>query len=165
LSSLYANFTFQAIHYPLNYTPQLTSTIAGRHLFYNQSGTASRYDGNNLAINASDDAAIATDKTAYFWEDAGAATFANVSSYTKGINGIMVDISGSHPNITANDFIFRVGNNNSPGTWASANAPSSVSVRAGAGVSGSDRVEIIWAPGTAPTKQWLEVITLDNSNT
>ena len=54
------------------------STIAGRHLFYNQSGTSTRFDGNSLAINASDDNAIATDKTTYLWEDAGAATFANV---------------------------------------------------------------------------------------
>ena len=164
LNSLYANFTFQAIHYPLNYTPQLTSTIAGRHLFYNQSGTSTRYDGNNLAINASDDAAIATDKTAYLWEDAGAATFANVSSFTKGINGIMVDITGSHPNITADDFIFRVGNNNSPGLWGTANAPTSISVRAGAGVGGSDRVEIIWNTG-APIKEWLNVIVLANADT
>jgi hypothetical protein len=140
------------------------STIAGRHLFYNQSGTSTRYDGNNLAINASDDNAIATDKTAYLWEDAGAATFANVSSYTKGINGIMVDISGSHPNITADDFIFRVGNNNSPGTWTTANAPTSISVRAGAGVGGSDRVTIIWDSG-APFKEWLNVIVLANADT
>ena len=123
-----------------------------------------RYDGNNLAINALDDNAIATDKTAYLWEDAGAATFANVSSYTKGINGIMVDISGSHPNITADDFIFRVGNNNSPHLWSTANAPTSVSVRAGAGVGGSDRVTIIWNTG-APIKQWLEVIVLANADT
>ena len=111
----------------------------------------------------SDDLAIATDKTAYLWEDTGAATFANVSSYTKGINGIMVDITGSHPSITASDFIFRVGNNNSPGTWATIGA-TSVSVRAGAGVSGSDRVEIIWTSGGA-FKQWLEVITLATANT
>jgi hypothetical protein len=141
------------------------STIVGRHLFYNQSGTSTRYDHNDLAINSFDDAAIASDKTAYLWEDAGAATFANVSSYTKGINGIMVDISGSHPSITAADFIFKVGNNNSPGTWSTANAPTSVSVRAGAGVSGSDRVEIIWNGAAAPIKQWLEVITLANANT
>ena len=132
-------------------------------MFYNQSGTATRYDGNNLAINSFDDNAIATDKTAYLWEDTGAATFANVSSYTKGINGIMVDISGSHPSITASDFIFRVGNNNSPGTWATIGA-TSVSVRAGAGMGGSDRVEIIWTSGAA-IKQWLEVITLANANT
>ena len=65
--------------------------IVSRNLFYNQSGTASpvRYDGNNSAINSLDDNAIALDKTAYI-PGSGAATFANVSSYTKGINGIMV---------------------------------------------------------------------------
>jgi hypothetical protein len=140
------------------------TTIASPRLFYNQSGTATRYDGNNLAINSLDDLAIATDKTAYRWEDAGAATFANVSSYTKGINGIMVDIAGPHGAITAADFIFKVGNNNSPGLWGTANTPTSVSVRAGAGVSGSDRVEIIWNTG-APIKQWLEVIVKANVNT
>ncbi len=141
------------------------SSVVGQFLFYNGSGTSTRYDHNDLAINSFDDAAIATDKTAYLWEDAGAATFANVSSYTKGINGIMVDIAGSHGTITAADFIFRVGNNNSPGLWTTANAPTSVSVRAGAGVSGSDRVEIIWNGAAAPFGKWLEVITLANANT
>ena len=51
--------------------PPLGAGVVGRHLFYNQSGTAARYDGNNLAINSSDDNAIATDKTAYLWEDSG----------------------------------------------------------------------------------------------
>ncbi len=141
------------------------SQIVGQFLFYNGSGTSTRYDHNDLAINSFDDLAIATDKTAYLWEDAGAATFANVSSYTKGINGVMVDVAGTHGTITAADFIFRVGNNNSPGTWGTANAPASVSVRAGAGVSGSDRVEIIWNGAAAPFGQWLEVITLANANT
>lgn len=140
------------------------ATVMGRHLFYNQSGTATHYDHNDPAINSFDDLAIAADKTAYLWEDAGAATFANVSSYDKGINGIMVDIAGSHPSITAADFIFRVGNNNAPGTWAAANPPTAVSVRAGAGVNGSDRVEIVWTSG-APIKQWLEVIIKANANT
>jgi hypothetical protein len=138
--------------------------VLNRLLFYNQSGTATRYDGNNLAINSLDDLAIASDKVAYLPEAPGAATFASVSSYSKGINGIMVDIVGSHPSIIAADFIFKVGNNNSPSTWTTANAPTSVSVRAGAGVGGSDRVEIIWNTG-APFKQWLEVITLANANT
>jgi len=92
------------------------------------------------------------------------ATFANVSSYTKGINGIMVDIAGAHGSITAADFVFKVGNNNSPSTWGTAPAPASISVRAGAGIGGSDRVEIIWANG-AIVKQWLEVIVLANANT
>ena len=40
-----------------------------------------------------------------------------------------------------------------------------MSVRAGAGTGGSDRVEIIWNGAAAPFKQWLEVITLANANT
>jgi hypothetical protein len=136
-----------------------------RLLFYNQSGTASplRYDGNDLAINAADDNAIAIDKVAYRPGN-GAAAFANVSSYSKGINGIMVDIAGPHGTITSDDFIFRVGNNNSPSTWTTAPAPTGFSVRAGAGVSGSDRVEFVWANG-AIQKKWLEVISLAGADT
>lgn len=142
-----------------------TSMVAGRHLFYNQSGTAAplRYDGNNPAINANDDLAIATNKIAYL-PGSGPATFANVSSYTKGINGIMVDISGSHPTITADDFIFRVGCNNTPSTWMTAPPPATVSVRAGAGVGGSDRVTIVWA-NNAIQKEWLEVMVKSNADT
>ncbi|HEY2893925.1 MAG TPA: IPT/TIG domain-containing protein [Pirellulales bacterium] len=149
-------FTFGAV---------AASSVVGRQLFYNQSGTASplRYDGNNLAINSADDGAIATDKVAYRPGD-GAATFANISSYSKGINGIMVDIAGPHGTITASDFIFRVGNNNSPSAWATAPAPTDFSVRAGAGLSGSDRVEFVWANG-AIQKKWLEVISLAGANT
>ena len=135
----------------------------GPFLFYNES---SRYDatGNPQAqLPFSDDNAIAIDKTAYL-PGSGKATFANISSYSKGINGIMVDFAGSHPSITAADFIFRVGNNNTPSTWSTAPAPVSVSVRAGAGVSGSDRVEIIWA-SSAIANTWLQVITLANANT
>ncbi|HTM53372.1 MAG TPA: hypothetical protein VL175_05060, partial [Pirellulales bacterium] len=130
-----------------------------------QSGTSSpvRYDGNNSAINSLDDNAIALDKTAYI-PGSGAATFANVSSYTKGINGIMIDIAGAHGTITSNDFTFRMGNNNAPQTWAAAPAPSAFSVRAGAGVGGSDRIEITWNNGDI-FKKWLEVIVAANANT
>jgi hypothetical protein len=139
--------------------------IVTRNLFYNQSGTSSpvRYDGNNSAINSLDDNAIALDKTAYI-PGSGAATFANVSSYTKGINGIMIDIAGTHGTITSNDFTFRMGNNNSPTTWAAAPNPSGFSVRAGAGVGGSDRIEITWNNNDIYQK-WLEVIVKVNANT
>jgi hypothetical protein len=69
-----------------------------------------------------------------------------------------------HTSITAADFVFKVGNDNTPGGWAAAAAPSAVSVRTGAGVSGSDRVEITWADN-AIQKQWLEVQVLANANT
>ncbi len=87
-----------------------------------------------------------------------------MTSYSRGINGIVIDIEGSHPSITASDFILKVGNNNSPSTWTAAPAPSAVSVRAGAGLSGADRVEITWADG-AIQNAWLEVQVLANANT
>jgi hypothetical protein len=147
----------------------LGSQVVNRQLFYNQSGTAlgNAHDGNNAAITSLDDNAIALDKVAYI-PTAGTAvpaTFANVSSYSKGINGIMIDLAGSHGTIEASDFIFRVGNNNTPAaSWSTAPAPASISVRAGAGVAGSDRIEIIWNNGDI-TKKWLQVVMKTDAGT
>src|SRR5262249_1409260 len=94
----------------------------------------------------------------------GVATFASVSSYSKGINGIMVDIAGVHGPISASDFTFKIGNDNTPSGWALAPAPSAISTRVGAGTSGSDRVEIIWDNG-AIANTWLEVIVPAGPNT
>ncbi len=118
------------------------STVAGVDLFYNQS----KFDGNTAGVSLKDDRAIDPTKTAYL-PGTGAATFANLSGYTDGINGIMMDLSlgGLHGSISAADFVFNVGANNSPSTWATAPAPTIVSVRPGAGFGGADRVELIWA--------------------
>ena len=137
----------------------VTASVLGRLLFYNRSS----FDGNNAALNASDDLAVAPDKSAYL-PGSGAASFESVSSYSRGINGLMVDISGSHPGITAADFTFRIGSNNDPGSWSAAPPPLAVSVRAGAGTGGSDRVEIVWAEG-AIKNTWLEVSLLATSQT
>ena len=67
--------------------------VLGNRLFYNNS----KYDGNDGAIGASDDAAIAPDKVGY--NGTGTATFASVSGSTRGITGIMVDLAsgiGNH---------------------------------------------------------------------
>lgn len=176
--SNYANFTFQVQDnggtagggIDLDSTPNTItvdvtavtnppSSILARHIFYN----ASFYDGKNSAINALDDNAIAIDKVAYL-PAADPATFANISSYSKGINGIMIDVAGAHGTISADDFVFKVGNNNVPSAWATAPDPISISVRAGAGANGSDRVTIIWA-NYAIRKTWLEVMTLANADT
>ena len=76
----------------------------------------------------------------------------------------MIDLAGPHGTLSLSDFQFRVGNNNSPTTWGTANLPTSMSVRTGAGHRGSDRIEFVWATGS-PTKQWLEVISLANGTT
>jgi len=130
--------------------------VVGRSLFYNQSS----FDGNNAAVNAADDLALATDKTAYL-PGAGPATFASVSSYTRGINGLIVDIAGLAGPISASDFVFRMGNTNEPSLWQAAPTPSDVVVRPGAGIDGSDRVEIVWANGSI-ANAWLQVIVRGN---
>jgi hypothetical protein len=140
--------------------------VAGRWIFYNRSA----WDGNNAAANPADDAAIATDKSALL--PGAVATFTNYTSYSRGINGIMVDLQyfdgapahHSTPSISAADLQFRVGNDNQPENWTNAPTPLAVTVRTGAGIGGSDRVTIIWADN-AIQKQWLAVKVLATANT
>jgi hypothetical protein len=136
------------------------AAILDRHVFYNQSA----FDGNSAAAGPADDAAIAPDKDPLL--PGGTATFANYTSYSRGINGLMVDIGGlANPAaITAADFGFKVGNSNTPGSWANLAAAPSVSVRVGAGVGGSDRVTLIWANNVIQ-KQWLQATLNATANT
>jgi len=139
----------------LSITP---AAIVGRHVFYDQS----RYDGNTSGFNATDDAAIATDKSALLPGDT--ATFANVTSYTRGINGLMIDIAGAHGVVTSDDFEFRVGNNNTPGAWTQLAGNVPITVRGNAGISGSDRIEIVW-PSDTIKHEWLQVTVHANERT
>jgi hypothetical protein len=134
--------------------------VVGRHLFYNSSA----WDSDDPAANADDDSAIAPDKTALLPGDT--ATFANYSSYSRGLNGIILDVSNlANPAaISASDFSFKIGNDDDPADWANAPEPSSISVRAGAGVNGSDRITIIW-PNNAIQKQWLQTTLLSSAAT
>ena len=66
--------------------------------------------------------------------------------------------------IDATDFVFKAGNNNSPNLWAAVTATPTISVRAGAGTGGSDRVTITWASGSISNK-WLEVQVLPTAHT
>jgi sialidase-1 len=132
--------------------------VADRKLFYRGSP---KWNVTNASLPGfSDDNAIAPDKSAYL-PGSGTATFSAVSSYSRGINGIMIDLFGQHGTITASDFVFKVGNNNSPGLWTTAPAPTLVTVRAGAGGDGSDRIELAWADN-AIQKTWLQVVLRGN---
>ena len=144
------------------------ATVAGRWVFYNNSA----WDGNDPTANANDDHAIAPDKTALL--PGGTATFANYTSYSRGLNGIMVDIANLLGAPTVSDFVFKSGNNNNPTGWSNAPAPASITVRAGAGTGGSDRVTLIWKDNNldnvvdaneAVAKQWLEVTVKATTNT
>src|SRR6185503_20156451 len=59
--------------------------------------------------------------------------------------------------------VVKVGNSNSPNTWAAGPAPA-VTVRRGAGVAGSDRVELTLADGKIVNK-WVEVTIKANADT
>ena len=124
--------------------------VVARMAFYNRS----QLDGNDFAANSNDDNAIATDKTALI--EGGAATFANYTSYSRGLNGIMVDIAGLSNALSIADFEFRIGNSNTPSVWTLAPDPVQIAVRHGAGQGGSSRVTLIW-PDNAIEKQWLQV--------
>ena len=133
--------------------------VAGRYVFYNDSA----FDGRNAAANAADDAAIATDKSALRTGDD--PTFDNLTNYTKGLNGIMIDAGGlARPDLlTAADFTFR--RRTLGGTaWTTADAPAQVTVRRGAGASGTDRVTLVW-PSGAVRNGWLEVTVNANART
>ena len=121
------------------------AAVLGRHVFYN----------NSAFDTAGDAAAIATDKTALLLGEA--ATLENYTSYSKGINGIIVDVDALYApeEISAADFEYRVGNDDDVEDWSLTTSPS-VDVSVGGGVGGSDRITLIWPDG-AIRDEWLEV--------
>ncbi len=129
-----------------------------RHVFYNNSS----FDGNDPTASQADEAAIATDKRALL--PVQTATFANYTSYSRGINGIMVDIAGLSGVPTEADFEFYAGNDDNPDGWTAVIDEPTIGVRVGAGVGDSDRVTIVW-PDNAIHNRWLQVTVLPTANT
>ena len=123
--------------------------IFARHIFYNRSG----FDGT------SDDNAIATDKEALL--PGGTAAFENYISDPDGITGIMLDIGALSGAPQLSDFTFLMGNDNSPTSWLNAPAPT-LTIRAGEGGLGSDRVVFTW-PDDSIVGQWLQVTVNENA--
>ena len=153
------NVTIGAQNVKLDFTPASGPYVAGRYVFYNNSA----FNGNTPGPGPGDDGAIAVDKQALLPE-MGPATFANYTSYSKGINGIMVDLAGL-PAGTApgtGDFDFAVGNSSDPSTWRAGPAPLVVRSRTIAG--GITRVEIIW-PDHAIANEWLQVTVIADAIT
>jgi len=131
--------------------------VIGRHVFYNNS----KFDGNSGNANAADDAAIATDKVALLPGET--STFANYTSYNRGLNGIMIDLTSAANSITAGDFEFKVGNNSTPSSWTPLLTPPNLTVRDGI-AGGADRVTLTWPDGAA-VRQWLQVTVKANART
>ncbi|HZN69102.1 MAG TPA: ELWxxDGT repeat protein, partial [Tepidisphaeraceae bacterium] len=134
------------------------AVVRGRHVFYNGSAR----DGFNRAANGRDDDAIAPDKLPLL--PGQLSSFANYTSYDRGLNGVMIDMTGLPSGLTAADFEFRAGNLGSPAGWGAAPPPASISVRPGAGVDGADRVTLTW-PDNAIRNRWLQVRLLPTTAT
>jgi len=134
------------------------AAVVGRYVFYNHSS----FDGEDPATGPADDAAIATDKTPLL--PGQTATLINYTSYSRGLNGIMIDVAEMPGTPTAADFRFRVGNDTQPDAWDAGPQPTAVAVRPGEGVAGSDRVTITFG-SRAVAKQWLQVTMLATPET
>lgn len=182
--------------------PQCNRTIAGRYIFYNHS----RWDGNNAGPTApdantlaggnnrnDDQDAIPVGKTPLLPNRTIRATTANFINYSRGINGLIVDVlrgqdcTALPDTLTAADFTFKYGNNNAPAGWLAANNPTIVKVFQGVPNASTDRIELIWpdldadiAAGqvtwnpssdiplpmhaSIPNAQWLQVTVKPNSS-
>ena len=94
------------------------------------------------------------------------ATFANYTSFSRGLTGVILDVTGlrNAAALSTNDFVFKLGNDNTPAAWSLAPAPNSITVRTGAGTNGSDRVTLIWS-NNAIRKTWLEITVPATTNT
>ena len=132
--------------------------VVGRYVFYNNSA----FDGHDGAANEADDAAVANDKAPLLPGEAAGAT--NYTSYSKGINGVMLDVTGLSADLGADDFEFHVGTGEDLEVWEAAPAPAAVTRRAGAGQNGADRVTVLWDDG-AIRNQWLRVTVKANGDT
>ncbi|WP_419194492.1 dockerin type I domain-containing protein [Novipirellula herctigrandis] len=135
------------------------ATIESRLLFYNNSD----FDGNDSAANTADEGAIASDKQALL--PGQNASFANYTSYSRGVNGIIIDIANLPASgLSADDFTLRVGNDSDTSTFTDLEIVPGFSRRTGEGANSSDRITLT-LPDKAVVGKWLQVTVKANENT
>jgi hypothetical protein len=125
--------------------------VTARWIFYNNSWFDRAPNG--------DDGAIAYDKVAL--APNCKATFDNLTSYSRGINGIMVDLTGVRDPaaVSVDDFQFRT--RSVSGDWLPLATLPSVSYRP---LAGDARFVLTWPDGTI-RNTWLEVTMLATADT
>jgi hypothetical protein len=137
-----------------------TTTLVGREIFY---AGSSYDDGTDAGLQGAaaagpvDSPVPADGKRALL--PGQYASFANYTSYSRGINAIAIDVSHvpDPEAVSSADFSFRLGSGAAGAAWTEAPAPASVRVIPGAGSVGSDRILITWDDG-AIQNTWLEVV-------
>jgi hypothetical protein len=157
---------------PLEMTEPLVSRLVAAHVFYNNSA----FDGYDAGADARDDDALDPGKVAL--RPGEGAHSEHYTSYTRGLNGVMIDIEGpvaaslvASADPYSSDFEFRVGRGGDPLLWRSSfdgldpvPLPTVITVRADEGDDASNRVTLIWPDG-AIRNQWLEVRLVANGHT
>ncbi len=136
-------------------------SIVGRYLYTNNTGSP----------NFLDDLALESDKVAML--PGGTVGPSNYTTYSQGLNGVMVDLTTlpMPGTLSLADFAFSMSafdstsaNESRLEAWSPAPAPSGISVRIGDGVGGSDRIDFAWPSGSISGK-WLRVSVLATTNT
>lgn len=147
----------QTIGFNLGIAVVKEATVVQRGIFYNRSTSTVFGDGSGNPANAVDPS-----KTALL--PGNVASFSNVSNYSRGLNGLFVDIANVGGTITAAEFQFATSSGSSPLTFINLPAPPTVSIFPGGGNGSSTRVKIEFADD-AIQNTWLRVTVLANANT
>lgn len=96
------------------------------------------------------------------------ATFENYSSYSKGINGLVLEVQelATIPTLAnvGQFFQFREGNSNDLSSWTTAGSPNGLTYQSNIDSAGTDRIVLTWAEDVVKNT-WLQVTTLANSTT
>jgi hypothetical protein len=133
------------------------AAVVGRHLFYFKSAF-----GGTHAFDAENDLAVAPDKQALL--PGGRGAFANVSSYARGINGLMIDLNDlKQMHFSEQLFRFDVRDDKSNVWTPVSSVTTRIEIRRGAGVNGSDRVVVVFGD-RAIWDQWLRVTVLQGTS-
>ncbi len=141
----------------VNITPPVPAVIA-HSIFYN----ASLFDGHNGSSNVTDDSAIDTSKQALL--PGQTATFQNVTGYSSGINGVILDVTNLDNLPRFEDFTFEVWDGSNPNGWVEAPMPTIINDYPGRGPNGSTQLTIIW-DDNAIQNEWLRVDVLADDHT
>src|SRR5258708_1847340 len=121
--------------------PVVSPVVANRQIFYNHSYW------NDPAHGFTSENAIDPTKTPLL--DGQKASFSNYTGSSMGINGLVVDIFNLPAGTpSASDFTFKFGNDNNAAAWSTVVVQPTITVGRGAGLGGSDRVELVWPDGT-----------------
>ena len=134
----------------LDVPPAAVPFVRGRHVFYNNS----RFDDRDPAANLADDGAVATDKQPL--RPGGLPSAANVTNYSRGLNGVMVDLDSRFGFFDDVRLSFRAGRGGDPAAWREAPAPLSITRRIDGVPEEVERVTAVWADG-ALRNTWLRV--------